>query len=523
MTARRTVSASGPLGRALIVLAAAALACSRSDVPAVVATSPATPRPAATDPPTAEPTLAPSLTPVPATETPSAPEPVVSPTFPATPTHESDEEPTTIVYMAQPGDTLRTLAIRFGVVPPDIVSPEGPIDDENALINVDQLLLIPRRLAATGPADRLIPDSEFVFSPNAVDFDPNGVAVRQGGFLLRYQEALGGLWRSGPEVVALAARDNSVNPRILMAVLEYVAGWVTDPERPEGEAFKYPLGHKDPTTQGLYRQLTWLANELGNGYYGWRSGTLTDVRLRDGTAVRLAPELNAGTAALQWYFSTFLDEDRWREAVGPNGVLASYTMLFGDPWAYYHPLYEPGLQQPEMILLFTESATWAFTGGPHGAWEREAAWAALDFAPSSVLPVCAPSTDWVTAAAAGLVVRSENGLVVLDLDGDGREQTGWVLLYLHIDDTGRVPSGGLVEQGDRIGHPSCLGGVASGTHVHIARKYNGEWILADGAMPFILSGWTARSGSRAYQGALVRGGDTVLACPCATSETLISR
>jgi hypothetical protein len=98
-----------------------------------------------------------------------------------------------------------------------------------------------------------------------------------------------------------------------------------------------------------------------------------------------------------------------------------------------------------------------------------------------------------------------------------------VLLYLHIDDNGRVPAGGLVEPGDRIGHPSCVGGIATGTHVHIARKYNGEWILADGALPFVLSGWSARAGSRAYQGALVRGDETVLACPCATSETLISR
>jgi hypothetical protein len=98
-----------------------------------------------------------------------------------------------------------------------------------------------------------------------------------------------------------------------------------------------------------------------------------------------------------------------------------------------------------------------------------------------------------------------------------------VLLYLHLEESGRVAAGQLVEQGGRIGHPSCEGGIASGTHVHIARKYNGEWILADGALPFDLSGWIARAGSRPYQGALVRGDEIVLACPCATSETLISR
>jgi hypothetical protein len=59
--------------------------------------------------------------------------------------------------------------------------------------------------------------------------------------------------------------------------------------------------------------------------------------------------------------------------------------------------------------------------------------------------------------------------------------------------------------------------------VHIARKYNGEWILAAGPLPFTLSGWVAEAGSKAYQGALVKGVQRVLACPCASQETRISR
>jgi murein DD-endopeptidase MepM/ murein hydrolase activator NlpD len=133
------------------------------------------------------------------------------------------------------------------------------------------------------------------------------------------------------------------------------------------------------------------------------------------------------------------------------------------------------------------------------------------------------SDDWVVASAPGLVVRSENGVVVLDLDGDGREQTGWALLYLHIAERGRVEEGSLVETGDLLGHPSCEGGIATGTHVHFARKYNGEWILADGPLAFNLDGWVAIAGSKPYQGALVKGDQVVLACPCASRETYISR
>jgi hypothetical protein len=369
------------VGLAASVLAASALACARADVPAPLpqasATASAAPAVPSEAPVTVAPTIAGTDLPTPVattTITPAAPEPVVSPTFPSTPT--SDAGPSeTILYQAQPGETLHTLAIRFGVLPSEISSPGAVIESEIALLDVDQLLLIPRRLEDTGPSLRLIPDSEFVFSPHAADFDAEEVALRYGGFLARYTEEIYGEWHSGPEVLELAARDNSVNPRILMAMLEYISGWVTRPDRPEGDAFVYPLGLRDPGEPGLYRQLTWLANEVGVGYYGWRSGAVTSVRLADGTRVHLAPEINAGTAALQAFFASRRVQPDWEEAVGPNGFLRTYTSLFGDPWFYYHPLYEPGLEQPEMILPFSPGVVWSFTGGPHGAWEREAAWA----------------------------------------------------------------------------------------------------------------------------------------------------
>jgi murein DD-endopeptidase MepM/ murein hydrolase activator NlpD len=314
-----------------------------------------------------------------------------------------------------------------------------------------------------------------------------------------------------------------VNPRLLLALLEYESGWVRRADRPSGNDAKYPLGHVSPDTQGLFRQLTWAANELGNGYYGWRAGTMTTARLADGSEVRLAPELNAGTVALQHYFALNRQPADWSQAIGPDGLMAAFESFFGDPDDYEYLIYEPGVVQPPLILPFLPGHAWAYTGGPHGAWERESAWAALDFAPPSILTGCVDSTEWIVAAAPGLVVRSGSGVVILDLDGDGREQTGWSLLYLHVADNGRVQVGDFLEEGDLIGHPSCEGGVATGTHLHLARKYNGEWVLADGPLPFVLSGWEAQAGSKPYQGALVKDGEQVLACTCASKETLIRR
>ncbi len=503
----------------------AGLACARGDVAVTQVERPTTAPTELTEEPTAvpvTPTDEPTSIPT-ATATPSKPEAPVSPTPPPTPTSVGTEEPETIVYEVQPGDTVPALVVRFGVVRDEIAAAQGSLPGSDRLLDPGSLLLIPRRLGATGPAERLIPDSEFVYSPHAVEFDAAGFAEGMGGYLNEYQETVYGRWRSGPEVVELAARDNSVNPRMLLAMLEYESGWVTDPARPFGDELRYPLGYKDPEAQGLFRQLTWLANKMGEGYYGWRAGTLTDLVYSDGTRMRLAPGLNAGTVSLQYYFAQTRMPRDWAETVSPAGFIATYERLFGDPFQYEHPLLEAGVTQPAMILPFLPGRTWAYTGGPHGAWEREAAWAALDFAPPSIVGGCAESSEWVVAAAPGLVVRSGNGIVVLDLDGDGREQTGWSLLYLHIGSDNRVEEGSFVEEGDLLGHPSCEGGISTGTHVHIARKYNGEWILADGPIPFDLSGWVARAGSRPYLGALVNGGSTILACTCASSETYISR
>ncbi|MFZ3070025.1 MAG: hypothetical protein WA110_02740 [Anaerolineaceae bacterium] len=46
--------------------------------------------------------------------------------------------------------------------------------------------------------------------------------------------------------------------------------------------------------------------------------------------------------------------------------------------------------------------------------------------------------------------------------------------------------------------------------MHIARKYNGEWLPSDGSMPMILDGWQAYARESIYRGMLVRGNQLVI-------------
>jgi murein DD-endopeptidase MepM/ murein hydrolase activator NlpD len=179
--------------------------------------------------------------------------------------------------------------------------------------------------------------------------------------------------------------------------------------------------------------------------------------------------------------------------------------------------------QPQFTLPFEPGVLWSLTGGPHAAWEQESALAALDFAPGMDAPGCLETDAWVVAVAPGLIIRSSGGYVILDLDGDGHESTGWIVLYMHIATKQRVPAGTWVDAGDHIGHPSCEGGMATGTHLHIARKYNGEWVGAGGALPFVLSGWMAHQGEAPYYGWLSKGDKIVTSSKAATYESHIIR
>ena len=67
--------------------------------------------------------------------------------------------------------------------------------------------------------------------------------------------------------------------------------------------------------------------------------------------------------------------------------------------------------------------------------------------------------------------------------------------------------------------PDRPGSRATAAHLHLARKYNGEWVPADGYAPLVLSGWVARFGSGPYRGTLTRGDHVVEACACATAAT----
>ncbi|MBI5296086.1 MAG: peptidoglycan DD-metalloendopeptidase family protein [Chloroflexi bacterium] len=490
-------------------------------------TIPSTARPSRTPLPTASATI--TLTP---SITPTAISSFITPTRGAAGVDEPNPTPRNtsaapILYYTQSGDTLAGVARRFDVEVSEITA-TVPLPESIDLIDPGTLLVIPERVMDNvTPNEQILPDSEVVYTASALDFDIDAYLNSTDGYLNSYREYLGSTgWVTGPNAIRRLADENSINPRLLLAVLEYESRWVRG-QPVDALHAEYPMGYEDFRYKSMFTQMVWAINQLSIGYYGWRNGTITELNFPDGTRLRLDPRLNAGTVAVQYLFSRLHSQSQWAQIINlETGFPALYEDMFGDPWArgnMVNPIFPPGLSQPAFGLPFDPRVEWSYTGGPHGAWEHDGALAAIDFAPATDHGGCAVTDAWVTASAPGLVVRSGQGVVVVDLDGDGYEQTGWTLLYLHIATTDRIRQGEWVDANDHIGHPSCEGGISTGTHLHFARKYNGEWVPADGPIPFVLDGWKVIAGQKPYEGLLVRGEKTIIADPVGQAWSIIFR
>ncbi len=425
-------------------------------------------------------------------------------------------------YIAQSGDTLPALAARFNTTIEEIFAANPFIPHDATTMPPGMPMKIPiYYLPLWASPFQVLPDHAFVNGPSLIGFDTAAFVASQDGWLKDYRAYAGGAWRSGAGIVDYVASNFSLSPRLLLAILEYQAGALSQPEMPKQ---KYILGYAREYYGTVYLQLVEAANALNNGYYGWRIGNQTSFDLPDGSLFRPDPWENAASAGVKYYFSKIYLGEEFATAVGPLGLAFTYTTLFGDPWLETTPLIPGSLRQPELPLPFPQGQVWSYTGGPHTGWGVGEPYAAIDFAPPTDKSGCfaVEPKNYVIAMADGMVVRSELGTVVLDLDGDGNERTGWVIVYLHIATRGRVPLGLEMKRGDPVGYPSCEGGRVTGTHVHLSRKYNGEWIPADGPLAFNLDGWIARNGPAVYQGTLVKGSLIVTACECGDLYTQIS-
>jgi len=105
--------------------------------------------------------------------------------------------------------------------------------------------------------------------------------------------------------VELAAKESSINPRLLLALVEYRSGWLTkvnpDPALDNNLLASRMLGFTDCT-------VNWSGRSSNSAKATIAGAPLqSQLVLADGSVVPIDPTINAGTAGVQNFFAQLDD------------------------------------------------------------------------------------------------------------------------------------------------------------------------------------------------------------------------
>ncbi len=344
-----------------------------------------------------------------------------------------------------------------------------------------------------GPAYRLAPepglisDGQFVWGPNVGPFNIGAYLRNRKSPLAPYSADLE-LWAS----------YSSVNPKVLLTVLELRDGWVTNlpfdtpalavSQRIESTAMQLAATfYEHLHTWGARRPAG--SNSPAGGPAIWYP---------DGSVAVLDASTSSGTAAV----AAVLAADAYpqsfsiQDVAGPAAFPVMFRALFPGTDLLSEANQINPLSAPPASLLqmpFPLGAGWT-ASGPH-SWNGgnyPPPFSSLDFFTGG--GTCgAPPNLYAVAAASGSVYRPFGYTCWLEIDhGDG-----WVTSYYHLRN---LYSGAPLGRGAKVGTIACelcAGGFSTGPHVHFSLKYNGAYVSLEGVK---LSGWTVHVGAVPYTG-----------------------
>src|SRR3989339_677841 len=348
----------------------------------------------------------------------------------------------------------------------------------------------------------MLSDGQFVYGPNVNDFDLYKYLKEKAPHLLPYYNNL-----------YYYSLSPSINPRVILTLLELrnsIISSTTDIE----ERLKDPLRIDN---SGFEKELDLVTTKLNgffyyilNKYYKTSLEKREDLKLNlnDGNTILLSKNINAGTYALLATFSDLMGKEEleiFNSNLDNKSFYNTYISLFpeSDPFSQQNML--DTVTPPSADLLqfpYPIGESWYYNGVHSysiGGSDRSS----IDFSTSSTFPSWGTSTSnsWAVAAFPGTITKhtNEQGVscgATIDY-GDG-----WQVYYYHLQNI-QDYTNNKIKRNEKVGNladseakATCLGGAASGEHVHFSLKKNGALYDVDGSN---LSLWTVHSGVNSYE------------------------
>lgn len=343
----------------------------------------------------------------------------------------------------------------------------------------------------------LVSDGQFVWGPNAADFDVGAYLQGRGSDLATFTDD-----------IIVWSDYASVNPQVLLAVLEIrdglvdgsLAGMTSDDVRGRIEDASVALA------KAFYEHLYLWGARRPAAAQPPSDEPLID--LGDGAVAQVSSLTSSGSYAVASVLAVQNDLSSWQEQIAPqtaSGFASTFANLFPGVNALDEAnAIDPPAAPPADLLQFPFplGAVWYFNG-PH-SWNGDSTppFASMDFYAGG--GTCsAPPYLFSVAAASGSTIHPSHYSCWIEIDHGG----GWTTSYYHLINTHQGTS---ILRNGRMGTidcQTCAGGYATGPHVHFSLKYNGSYVSLEGTK---LSGWTVHVGNQAYySGSIRRDGVTL--------------
>jgi murein DD-endopeptidase MepM/ murein hydrolase activator NlpD len=340
------------------------------------------------------------------------------------------------------------------------------------------------RALATTPAPygemaRVLNDRRLTYEPNWYAPEVQAFLERQPGPLKTTELAVGDRTHSFAEVLVSQTSLYSLNPKVVLTLLELQSRAVSD----LNADLQWLAGYRSDTDQlaGIQPQLAKLVRELHRAQRDFpQRAALTFI---DGSASPAPSSLTLAEYALSRALAPTVRPDELALLLGdgPGSFLATYTRLFDDP--RLPPSNLPPPAAPFMVRptgrpvpiesFFDHDAPFLQENGALTSyWNQVDADIAYDGHDGWDYAMQAPAT--VQSAAPGTVVfagNSDDGCgiaraVIVDHDN------GYRSLYWHLSSV-EVTTGQLVRGGDVVGIVGATGCVV-GEHLHFQAQYLGR-------------------------------------------------